>query len=149
MGGYYVRRVAGHPFALKTGYVRVHRLVMEQHLRETNPSSPLLVAVNGVLYLRPDVYVHHINEDKKENDIENLTAIEGNGNHTRLHTVQRWKDGTLRKVVAKLTNEEVATIRETYSKGGISQRAIAASFGIGQSSVNRIVNEKAWKKAGA
>lgn len=59
-----------HPFSTKKGYVREHRLVMEEHLGRT---------------LEKDEVVHHINGDTLDNSLDNLqlmTFVE----HCRLHT---------------------------------------------------------------
>lgn len=73
--GYIFRHVAGHPFANAKGLLQEHRLVAEEHLRERFPGSPFLVRVDGVAYLRPEIDVHHINEIKDDNRVENLQPM--------------------------------------------------------------------------
>lgn len=68
-----------HPFAQKQGYVAEHRIVMEQHL--------------GRLLLPTEV-VHHKNENKKDNRIENLVLCKSAGEHIRDHHPEiynKWK----------------------------------------------------------
>lgn len=59
----------GHPMADPSGYVLEHRLIMAEYL--------------GRL-LNDDEVVHHINEVKDDNRIENLTIMT-RGEHTTLH----------------------------------------------------------------
>lgn len=47
---------------------------------------------------------------------------------------------------AKLTFEQARAIRETYHAGGVSQRALAARYGLGQSTVRDIVNGTTWRE---
>lgn len=62
--------------------------MFEEHLRAVQPDSPLLEDVGGSLYLRRDVDVHHINETKDDNRLENLEAMT-KGEHTALHNTGR------------------------------------------------------------
>lgn len=68
--GYYALLRPEHPFANKAGYVYEHRLVMEKILGR---------------YLKPEEVVHHIDENKKNNIIENLMLFENCGKHTQHH----------------------------------------------------------------
>ncbi len=64
--GYVLLRVPAHPQANESGYVREHRLVMEQVLGR---------------YLLPTETVHHRNADHADNRPENLELFASNGSH--------------------------------------------------------------------
>ena len=64
--GYVLLKANGHPHANSNGYVREHRLVMDQELGR---------------YLRPEEVVHHINGIKNDNRPENLQPYESNSAH--------------------------------------------------------------------
>jgi len=72
-GDYNYAVVPEHPFAIKFGYVLEHRIIMENHL--------------GRL-LTPDEIIHHINENKKDNRIENL-QITTQTEHAHNHGTER------------------------------------------------------------
>lgn len=59
-----------HPHSDYHGYVREHRLVVEQKIGR---------------YLQPEEAVHHIDYDKKNNKIENLKLLKNWGEHQKLH----------------------------------------------------------------
>lgn len=68
--GYVALCIKAHPNSDKTnGYIFEHRIVMESYLGR---------------YLEENEIVHHINEKKHDNRIENLEIME-RGEHTRLH----------------------------------------------------------------
>lgn len=64
--GYVLQYMPGHPACNSNGYVRQHRLVMEQKL-----GRPLL----------PTEVVHHIDNDPANNDPANLQLFRSNGEH--------------------------------------------------------------------
>ncbi len=71
-GDYYYAIVPEHPNRTKNNYVLLHRIIMENHLGRLLNSGEV---------------VHHIDEDKKNNNILNLqvlTALE----HSKLHGMQ-------------------------------------------------------------
>jgi DNA-binding MarR family transcriptional regulator len=45
---------------------------------------------------------------------------------------------------AKLTEDQVAEIRERYSAGGVTQSQLATEYGIDSSGVSRIVRRVTW-----
>lgn len=67
--GYVEVWLPNHPNANSKGYILEHRLVMSNHLNRT---------------LLPHEDVHHINEDKQDNSIENLKVL-SRSEHARLH----------------------------------------------------------------
>lgn len=72
--GYLYMTAEGHPFASHAKYVLEHRLVMEQWMREEAPDHKFLVEVDGEKFLSPDIAVHHVDEDKRNNSRGNLVA---------------------------------------------------------------------------
>lgn len=64
--GYVLIKAPSHPHATKSGYVREHRLVMEQKLGR---------------YLEPHEVVHHRNKVHDDNRAENLELFASNGEH--------------------------------------------------------------------
>lgn len=59
-----------HPYANHNGYVMEHRLVMEKNIKR---------------FLTPKEVVHHINEIRDDNRIENLKIFENTGYHLNHH----------------------------------------------------------------
>ena len=70
--GYVFIKNRNHPFCNQQGYVREHRLVVEKYLGR---------------YLTKEESVHHINEIKDDNRIENFIVFTSDGYHRVFH---RW-----------------------------------------------------------
>ena len=81
--GYILERSANHPFNV-AGYVMQHRLVIENEMRKQVPEHHFLVEIDSVKYLKRGIEVHHVNEVKTDNRIENLIACTSSG-HKDLH----------------------------------------------------------------
>ena|SRR3990167_8282887 len=68
--GYILVYKPKHPFTNGKGYVREHRLIMEQYLSR---------------YLSPIETVHHINRNLSDNRIKNLMLFKNQSEHIKHH----------------------------------------------------------------
>ncbi len=93
--GYIYLKKPNHPNSGKNGYVFEHRFIMSEHLGR--PLSDKEV-------------VHHINERKGDNRIENLKVLK-NGAHTSYHNNKRQTDNSLTKNCQRC-NEKYSTYNE-------------------------------------
>jgi HNH endonuclease len=71
---YWQVRCLDHPYASKSGYIREHRLIMENKIGR---------------YLLPGEEVHHIDGNTLNNDINNLQLL-SKSEHARLHK-DKWQ----------------------------------------------------------
>jgi hypothetical protein len=85
--GYIYERCTEHPFA-SNGYVLQHRLVVERCVREKFPMSKCLIELGGQLYLSPEYIVHHKDEIRTNNELNNLQVLTI-ANHNKLHAARR------------------------------------------------------------
>lgn len=72
--GYIWIYTPNHPFADNKGYVLQHRLVMEKYIKR---------------FLLPTEIVHHINEIRDDNGIENLQLLQDRGEHNTIHKTKK------------------------------------------------------------
>lgn len=77
-GYVYIRRYS-HPLSV-SGWIREHRLIAEMYLMTHEQS----IEINGERYLNPKLEVHHIDEDRANNDLSNLVILT-KSDHKALH----------------------------------------------------------------
>jgi predicted XRE-type DNA-binding protein len=120
-----------------SGWVRQHILVMEAFLGRK---------------LEPWEVVHHINEDKKDNRIENLSVM-SIGEHTALHHIgakrsdeqkQNIRNAIRMSSRSKLSKEKVAWLKEQAHLGVMTQAEMAKTLNVSPMSVSRAVNNQTW-----
>lgn len=73
--GYVLVRMPFHPFANANGYIKKSRVLIEEHLRETNPNSLFLITYLGKKYLMPECRVEYLDGNKSNLDITNLKVL--------------------------------------------------------------------------
>ena len=87
--GYIKVRSSDHPFRDCDDFVFEHRLVAEKYLLNLENS----IEINGKKYLKKEYVVHHIDGNRKNNNVENLRIMTLE-EHTSLH--QSKKIGVLK-----------------------------------------------------
>lgn len=81
--GYRKIRVLDHPFRDCDDFVFEHRLVAEKYLLTEENS----IEIDGKKYLKKEYDVHHIDENRLNNDPSNLLVLI-KGDHKRLHNAK-------------------------------------------------------------
>ena len=82
---YKLIRVENHPFRDQSNFVPEHRLIAEQYLLNDINS----VEIDGKRYLKPECVVHHIDFDKKNNQVNNLFVFNNESIHALFHNLHK------------------------------------------------------------
>lgn len=112
--GYVTVGAPGHPLADKKGRVYEHRLVAYE--------AGLLPAG------RPDLHVHHINENKSDNRLENLEVTPA-AVHLRQHRLRYDQDEAIR----------------LYVEEGLKMVEIGLRLGVHHTAISRLLAERGIK----
>lgn len=87
--------------------------------------------------------VRHLDGNPQNNRVSNLqygTPLENAADKQLQGTTVR---GEAHKL-AKLTEADVASIRAEYALGDVTQRQLAAKYGVAQSLIGRVINHQSW-----
>ena len=126
--GYLYRYVPDHPFAKSFKYILDHRSVMEEWMRDEVPGHHFLVKIAGTEYLRPDIEVHHRNENKRDNLRTNLLACTQPA-HRAIHNGKPPMEGEVWPPIEGMvpfTPFKVSRICETCGTQFIATRTLVA-----------------------
>ena len=82
--GYRLIKVYEHPFNA-SGYLQEHRLIVEEHMQKNFPNHEFMETIDDIPYLKKSVIIHHRNEVKTCNDLENLICMRNQGVHFGWH----------------------------------------------------------------
>jgi hypothetical protein len=124
--GYYHATLRKNP--LKRS-VRIHTLVAEHFL--TNP------------YLTVRQTVNHKDGNKLNNNIKNLEWCSAGDNCHHAARLGLMAKGSHHSQ-SKLNEKQVVKIRELFSQGSFTQKALGMKFGVSRRSIGDIVNRKLW-----
>lgn len=109
------------------------------------PSVHLLVA-EAFVGPRPDgCEVNHKNGQTHDNRAENLEWVTKQQNEKHAADVLGKGVGA-RNPSAKLSDDQVAAIREAYASGSVSQYLLARISGVSQTQIGRIVRIERWDR---
>jgi hypothetical protein len=107
----------------------VHHLVADAFLPPRGPT---------------DTVVRHLNDDKLDNRVENLAR--GTYSDNMLDAIRNARTARgIDQGSAKLDDNKVREIRLLYPTGSVSQRDLAAYFGVSQEMICQIIHRRHWK----
>jgi hypothetical protein len=96
--------------------------------------------------------VHHVNEDKKDNRIDNLEVM-SSAKHTELHHIgSKRSDGQKKNIRngvrgssrTKLSEEKVVWLKEQARLGLMTQADMAETLSVSPMTVSRAINNQTW-----
>ena len=94
-----------HPYRSKMNYIAQHRLVMEKHLgRYLKPVIRYKSGKKKGMIKEHGELVHHIDMDKRNNDISNLSLCNSVSHHINVHA-------SYNKVCAKLMKDGIVSFK--------------------------------------
>ena len=112
------------------GYMAVN-LFDDEGKHHTSIYVHNLVATCFIRSLEKGVNVHHINHDRRDNRLENLTIVDG-GEHSRIHGYEKWSSGRMEGIAAKIS-EKIKKAWATGAYEGNGEKVAAKLRNVGTS----------------
>lgn len=142
--GYVMENVPGHPKGgkirerSKTTYILKHRLIIERNC-EKFPQE-LFENIGGWIVLKDCYDVHHINEDRTDNRLENLEILT-RGKHTAIHNLEKTiiRDDTTGRIIGVFKRGELLGSPEVDNQ----QPSISSNTFEGSTTNSRIQTDNA------
>lgn len=127
----------------RTGVVQLSRIVMSRHLGTDLGDSSTFAChhCDNRACIRPSHIFPGSNQDNIADRHTKGRTARGDASGRRLHP-ERYP----LHMNAKLTEEQVTTIRLRYAAGGVRQVDLAKEFGVTQTHISQIVLRQSWKK---
>lgn len=89
--------------------------------------------------------VNHIDGDKKNPRVDNLEYVTVLGNRKHAYKIGLRNDKGENNGMSKLDREDILKIRKLHKTGNYIQEEIAKKFSVSRTTINFVVNKKAWK----
>ncbi len=140
---YYLVHLNSHPFGMKAKGCGVsykeHRYIVEQNYKRFD--SKYFVVINGKYYLRPEVDVHHINENTLDNRIENLIPLT-RAEHTHIHNLEKRiiREKTTGKIIGVVKDRELL---ESHNASDNQQPSLDSNIIEGSTTSSRVQTDYA------
>lgn len=125
--------------------VQAHRFSWELHAGEIPEEMNVLHHCDNRRCVRPDhLFLGTHDDNMKDKVAKGRSACAANGNHGTITKPHRIARGT-RNGNAKLTDDDIRSIRENYGKSGNSSYVLADRYGVSKTMILNIVNNKVWR----
>lgn len=134
--GYVTLCIKSHPYSDVQGYIFEHRIIMEMKIGR---------------YLKPHEVVHHINEIKHDNRLENLELMD-HGEHTAMHHTGLKRDKETKERISRWAKKRLSDKRNhpTYKnvdeeltelyRRGFNITQMSSELGIARQTVRNKIN---------
>lgn len=92
-----------------------------------------------------DLDINHLDGDKTNNNISNLTFVTKAENNKHARDLGLNNSINEKNKQAKLTNKEVKEIKQILNAGGVSQKDIGKAYKVHRSTINNIKHGYSWR----